>query len=1180
MGSSINITTWDTLNQRLSCHAPRDEISRYDDIIIPITPTSDGFVACDVYRSTPTGYNLTLAFDNGNDSGYAAFYGYVANMCLSMYTQSDFGNAEIIEEITGWPVFISGMKLRFMFGKIDSSLFVFVNNDCIYHGHHSGIDNFNNIRIRIDSPDQLAISNNLWIDNLVFYNDPIVIADFIDTYGQIKQTQTFDGSSIIVSGACHTLDGLPQAEFQPISVESNPDYSFDYRPGSSHRSPFNYLADYLNADTMTSWHPGLPLDSGAYLYSYYTDTLDTPDCNDSSGKFIPYTLTEYDTDPLRRVAKDVPPGVFSHYPVLYAYGHADDFIGGFNPEYYHSASVKRKTRTDENGINYVELYNTDDRLLASVIDSTDTGLCLETNFYPDYNGNDTLVIQPNGNYYHYAYNNQGWNYLSANTDCGDTKYWHDINGNIRFIETTTDRQNWRFRYFKYDIHNRIIEEGTCFDFWDLTQEKACDPEYPAESDTNFVVLATYKYDDGDYGRGRLVKSTRNPSGCPDSASWETYQYDEYGRVCEKSQFVHMVDDSLPRTMQAEYNLQNDLVALRYNNGKLISYAFDHAGRIQNVIDDDSTLMISYSHWPNGQVKNKVYGLAGNFGPAQHVDYRYNCRGWLLDINGGEADTSTDGSGDHFGLKLTYTDSSLLGLDQGYYNGNIASYAAKTSPNVGTTNMIQRFAFDAADRLREYTTQTDWNSPFDYQIITYDPNGNFDLITTCGTDMSITRNQYSYHNNSNRVKQITNLVDSTISWTPSGGIAELPHLGISMDYNYRDELAARVHPTSDGDDMVNYWYNADGMRIAKRYQNYFKYQCGGGHDIDDPVLPCNIGNLIAAAYGDVPGGVTYCLDSTEVRTGYYYFNNLMLSTYRGALEGNLLANFVYVNGERVAQFTDSPGDVRYYLNDHLGSVAAMVRYDGRLTNRTQYLPWGEAHLRIVADPYTSNMYGYTAQELEEELDDEWYYFGARYYDPELRIFNQVDPQYDSYPSLSSYLYCANNPMTYIDKDGEFIWLVLGALAGAGAYILSTPSVAQTPTTPEDIHTPTFGEQVLSQAFGVLNMIGASSAVNAIGCKAATANLADATIAETADVSKNVLIGPRGGKSWTTIRRNYWKREAESNPNRFSSENLKRTKKGLAEQRESYKTGKTESKHLHHKTKVSEGGTNEIKNLQEL
>lgn len=98
---------------------------------------------------------------------------------------------------------------------------------------------------------------------------------------------------------------------------------------------------------------------------------------------------------------------------------------------------------------------------------------------------------------------------------------------------------------------------------------------------------------------------------------------------------------------------------------------------------------------------------------------------------------------------------------------------------------------------------------------------------------------------------------------------------------------------------------------------------------------------------------------------------------------------------------------------------MVRYDGRLTNRTQYLPWGEAHLRIATDPYPANMYGYTAQELEEELDDEWYYFGARYYDPELRIFTQVDPQYDRYPSLSPYLYCANNPMTFIDKDGEYV-----------------------------------------------------------------------------------------------------------------------------------------------------------------
>lgn len=888
------ITTWDTLNQRISCHAPPDTISRHDDIIIPITPIQDGFVVCDVYRSTPSIYNLTLAFDNGNDSGYAAQYGYVANMSLSMYTQSDFDNAEIIEGMTNWPVFISSMKLRFMFGKVDNNLFVFVNNDCIYHGYHSSIDRFINIRIRIDSPEQLVGSNRLWIDNLVFYNNPVVIADFIDAYGLTKQTQIFDGSSITISGACHTLDGLPQAEFIPISVIPNPDYFSNFRPAASQRSPFNYLANYLDADTMAAWHPGLPLDSGSYIFSYFTDSLDTPDCTDSIGRFTPYTLTEYETDPLRRVAQRNSPGIFSHYPVSRAYGHADDSISGFNPEYYDSTSVSKNTITDENGVRYVEYRDINDHLLATVTDSTDTGFCLVTRFYSDYNGNDTLIVQPNGHYRRHNYNNQGWQYYSKDADFGDTRYWYDIHGNVRFMQTATDDSNWRFRYYKYDIHDRIIEVGACYSFWDLTHEKACDPDFPGESDRRCIVLATYEYDDGEYGRGRLTKSTRSLSGCPDSASWETYQYDAYGRLHETSQFVYMVDDSLPRTMQAEYNLQNNLVALRYSNGKRISYTYDYAGRIQKIIDDDSTLMISYSHWPDGQVKQKVYGLAENFGPAQYVDYRYNCRGWLLDINEGEADTATDGSGDHFGLKLTYTDRSLLGLEQGYYNGNIASYALKTSPNIGSTNMIQRFAFDAANRLRGYTTQTDWDSPFVYQTITYDPNGNLDLITTCGTDMSLTRNQYSYYDNTNRVKQITNLADSSIRWTLTGDIAELPHSGISMEYNYREELAARIYPTSVGDDMVNYWYNADGLRIAKRYKDYYEYQCGGGHDIDDPILPCNTRDIISAAYGDVPGGVTCRPDSTEVRTGYYYFNNLMLSAYRGAREGNLLGNFVYVN----------------------------------------------------------------------------------------------------------------------------------------------------------------------------------------------------------------------------------------------------------------------------------------------
>ena len=48
-----------------------------------------------------------------------------------------------------------------------------------------------------------------------------------------------------------------------------------------------------------------------------------------------------------------------------------------------------------------------------------------------------------------------------------------------------------------------------------------------------------------------------------------------------------------------------------------------------------------------------------------------------------------------------------------------------------------------------------------------------------------------------------------------------------------------------------------------------------------------------------------------------------------------------------------------------------------------------------------------------------YFGARYYSSDLSIWLSVDPMSDKYPSLSPYVYCANNPVKLVDPNGEEI-----------------------------------------------------------------------------------------------------------------------------------------------------------------
>jgi RHS repeat-associated protein len=69
-----------------------------------------------------------------------------------------------------------------------------------------------------------------------------------------------------------------------------------------------------------------------------------------------------------------------------------------------------------------------------------------------------------------------------------------------------------------------------------------------------------------------------------------------------------------------------------------------------------------------------------------------------------------------------------------------------------------------------------------------------------------------------------------------------------------------------------------------------------------------------------------------------------------------------------------------------------------------------------------------KELDEEGSLDWYYFGARYYDPAIGRWLAVDPLADSYPSWSPYNYSMNDPIGKKDPDGRFVW---GAIIGAAA-----------------------------------------------------------------------------------------------------------------------------------------------------
>ena len=108
---------------------------------------------------------------------------------------------------------------------------------------------------------------------------------------------------------------------------------------------------------------------------------------------------------------------------------------------------------------------------------------------------------------------------------------------------------------------------------------------------------------------------------------------------------------------------------------------------------------------------------------------------------------------------------------------------------------------------------------------------------------------------------------------------------------------------------------------------------------------------------------------------------------------------------------------YYHPDHLGSSSYITNLDGEVVQHIEYVPFGEVFIEernsIWNTPYLFN-----AKEFDEETG--LYYYGARYYDPHLSLWMSTDALKEKVPNVSSYAYTENNPITYVDPDGNFRW----------------------------------------------------------------------------------------------------------------------------------------------------------------
>ena len=237
----------------------------------------------------------------------------------------------------------------------------------------------------------------------------------------------------------------------------------------------------------------------------------------------------------------------------------------------------------------------------------------------------------------------------------------------------------------------------------------------------------------------------------------------------------------------------------------------------------------------------------------------------------------------------------------------------------------------------------------------------------------------------------------------------------VNYKYADDLGLTgpVHAVRETSDGKTYLYDANGNMTNDTIRS------------------------ITYNYDNMPRTVTMNNIATEFQysgkgSRVKKITPAGTTIYIGKLyecRGGDCSKYIFAGGQRIA-LKASADDINYYHQDHLGSSRVVTNKSGVRQEEAIYYPFGATREDSGA---VSLSHKYTSQELDAETG--LYYYGARYYDPVLARFISPDtivPSFSSPQSFNRYSYVYNNPLLYVDPDGNFgIFAVMAISATVNA-----------------------------------------------------------------------------------------------------------------------------------------------------
>jgi RHS repeat-associated protein len=342
-----------------------------------------------------------------------------------------------------------------------------------------------------------------------------------------------------------------------------------------------------------------------------------------------------------------------------------------------------------------------------------------------------------------------------------------------------------------------------------------------------------------------------------------------------------------------------------------TFKYDHAGRLLetwHAVNSEQPVLLARNEYNElGQlVTKKLHSTADiNSAPTsrnykQHVDYRYNIRGWLTRINNSDLskENTTDAAepGDYFGMNLGYNDDLGLGTYLPQYNGNISAIKYSTGLGLGFN--------DAALEIFEPTQRG-------YKF-EYDPM--------------------------NRLKH-ANPVERTVGWNPSSAYYEG-----SLDYDLNGNITALSRRGENGSTMDVLRYTYQGNQLLKveddgdpkqgfvdglNVDDDYTYDMNGNMSMDKNKsinaagIKYNVLNLPQEVMKSTGEKLVYVYDATGRKLAQNVFSaagvNVKKTSYVGEyIYENDTAKIILHDEGRVIPELDGTFTYDYNLKDHLGN----------------------------------------------------------------------------------------------------------------------------------------------------------------------------------------------------------------------------------------------------------------------